>query len=444
LKVVLGIPWYFPHSIGGTEVYVATLCHELQKLDVECLVATPSVDGKAITSNHGGVRVVHYPGPLRISPSESILATAPADALSELLASEQPDVYHQHDWSLNCGLTHLQAARRLRIPTIITLHLPKLVCRMSTMMYHGHLQCDGKIVEQRCAECFLTTRGLPSALAGLISKIPTDAAAGLAHLAGVGRLFSGRNTARQFAEGLRSVADTVDRIITVSQWLKQALHVNGVPESKLWSIRSGVDPEVALLAAAGKEHRRCSGLLRIGFLGRWNSAKGLHVLVAALQRLPPTMYTLRVLAAGVDAESVAYRQKIEKMVVGKPQFQLFSNKPRSAVSEFFQDIDVLAVPSQWLENAPLVVLEANAWKVPVVGSSLGGIREMVRHQVDGLLVPHDDIEAWASAFSRLANDPNLLSRLRENILPVRTMRDTASEMLALYRTIARAKSMPAT
>jgi glycosyltransferase involved in cell wall biosynthesis len=80
----------------------------------------------------------------------------------------------------------------------------------------------------------------------------------------------------------------------------------------------------------------------------------------------------------------------------------------------------------------------------VVGSSLGGIREMVRHQVDGLLVPHDDIEAWASAFSRLANDPNLLSRLRENILPVRTMRDTASEMLALYRTIARAKSMPAT
>src|SRR5262249_49462193 len=130
--------------------------------------------------------------------------------------------------------------------------------------------------------------------------------------------------------------------------------------------------EVALLAAARKERRRCSGPLRIGFLGRWNFAKGLHILVAALQRLPPTMYTLRVLAAGVDAESVVYRQKIEKMVAGQPQFQLFSNKPRSAVSEFFQDIDVLAVPSQWLENAPLVVLEANAWRVPVVGSSLGG------------------------------------------------------------------------
>src|SRR5262249_19651551 len=90
LKVVLGIPWYFPHSIGGTEVYVAALSHELQKLDVECLVATPSIDGKAVTSHYRGVRVFHYPGQLRISPSESILATAAADALKELLSSEQP------------------------------------------------------------------------------------------------------------------------------------------------------------------------------------------------------------------------------------------------------------------------------------------------------------------------------------------------------------------
>src|SRR6516164_5303628 len=80
LKVILGIPWYFPHSIGGTEVYVAALGHELQKLDVECLVATPSEDGEAATSTYRGVRVVHYPGPVRNSPSESILASVPAGA----------------------------------------------------------------------------------------------------------------------------------------------------------------------------------------------------------------------------------------------------------------------------------------------------------------------------------------------------------------------------
>jgi glycosyltransferase involved in cell wall biosynthesis len=312
------------------------------------------------------------------------------------------------------------------------------------MMYQGQSQCDGKILEQRCTQCFLTTRGVPSPLAGLISKIPSEAAAGLAHLAGIGRLFSGRDTARQYAEGLRSVADTVDRVLTVSQWLKEALRINGVPTHKLSSIRSGVDPDLALKAmASGTGQRRRGGPLRIGFLGRWNWAKGLHVLVEALQRLPPTMYTLRVMAVGGDVGSNAYRQQIEEMINRQPQFQLFSDQPRAAVSDFFQDIDVLAVPSQWLENAPLVVLESNAWKVPVVGSRLGGIREMVQDQTDGLLVPHDDIDAWASAFNRLATDSSLLPRLRENILPVRTMRDTASDMLALYGTVLREKTVPA-
>jgi hypothetical protein len=36
------------------------------------------------------------------------------------------------------------------------------------------------------------------------------------------------------------------------------------------------------------------------------------------------------------------------MVSKQPRFQLFADQPRSAVKEFLQNIDVLAVPSQWL------------------------------------------------------------------------------------------------
>ena len=58
---------------------------------------------------------------------------------------------------------------------------------------------------------------------------------------------------------------------------------------------------------------------------------------------------------------------------------------------FLSRIDVLAVPSQWLETGPLVVLEAFAAGTPVIGSDLGGIRELVSDGRDGLLVPHDDV-----------------------------------------------------
>ena len=85
------------------------------------------------------------------------------------------------------------------------------------------------------------------------------------------------------------------------------------------------------------------------------------------------------------------------------------------------------------------MLEANAWKIPVVGSDLGGVREMVQHEVDGLLVPHANIEAWTDALRKLAQDPVFLQRLRSNIPPVRTMRDTARDMMDLYHMVLRVR-----
>jgi glycosyltransferase involved in cell wall biosynthesis len=100
----------FPNSIGGMELYVATLSAELQKHDISCVVVVPETDGKAAASSHRNVRVEHIN----------------AENFGEWLTAERPDVYHQHDWSLNCSLSHLRAAKELGIPTITTLHLAKV------------------------------------------------------------------------------------------------------------------------------------------------------------------------------------------------------------------------------------------------------------------------------------------------------------------------------
>ena len=43
------------------------------------------------------------------------------------------------------------------------------------------------------------------------------------------------------------------------------------------------------------------------------------------------------------------------------------------------NFDLLAVPSQWMETGPIVVLEAHAVGTPVLGANLGGIAELVHH-----------------------------------------------------------------
>jgi len=97
--------------------------------------------------------------------------------------------------------------------------------------------------------------------------------------------------------------------------------------------------------------------------------------------------------------------------------------------------DLVAVPSLWLETGPLVVLEAFAAGIPVLGSRLGGIAELVRHGVDGWLAEAGDVRAWQRALRHLVNDPSLLTTLRQGIQPVRTTRDVASETLNLYERV---------
>jgi glycosyltransferase involved in cell wall biosynthesis len=174
--------------------------------------------------------------------------------------------------------------------------------------------------------------------------------------------------------------------------------------------------------------------LRVGFLGRWDPVKGVHILVDAFKRLPAELpIALDVRAVGGEGEMAEYRHDVQASAVGDRRISFLSTAPDAEVGAFLAGLDVLAVPSQWLETGPLVVLEAFAAGTPVIGSDLGGIKELVGHERDGLLVPHDDVRAWTTAMLRLVRDRALHLRLRQGIGPVRKMTDVARDMAAVYR-----------
>jgi glycosyltransferase involved in cell wall biosynthesis len=97
--------------------------------------------------------------------------------------------------------------------------------------------------------------------------------------------------------------------------------------------------------------------------------------------------------------------------------------------------DFLAVPSQWIETGPLVALEAFAAGIPVIGWKLGGIAEIVRDGVDGLLIEPGPIVRWAEILRRVTEDARLRAQLKAGVRPPRTSVQVASEMLALYESL---------
>jgi glycosyltransferase involved in cell wall biosynthesis len=68
----------------------------------------------------------------------------------------------------------------------------------------------------------------------------------------------------------------------------------------------------------------------------------------------------------------------------------------------------------------------------VIGSNLGGIAELVKHQLDGLLVKPESHAQWTRTLQELADHPEAVDRLRSGVRPPRKMAAVADEMAALY------------
>ena len=96
------------------------------------------------------------------------------------------------------------------------------------------------------------------------------------------------------------------------------------------------------------------------------------------------------------------------------------------------DLDVVIVPSIWIENAPFIIREAFAARVPVIASNLGGMAEMVRDGIDGLLFTPGDAAALAAVLSRLLDEPLLLPALRTGIRIPMSIEEDAAALRQMY------------
>ena len=439
LRVVHCVGFYFPDSTGGTEVYVRDLVSALSRhaTDGTIIAAT---DGAYDRYSWNGVNVVRYP-----IDAPEIQRVRDKDVrkrrtlFQEIVEAARPDVFHLHSWTSGAGLRHLRQVARMDIPAVVTMHVPSPICMRGTMLLNDERPCDGRIDDRRCARCWALDRGLPSPAAYLVSRLPrwdvTDSAISrLSQRAAT--LLSARAAAATKARQLRSMATLSERIVAPSEWVRAALAENAIPPEKV--VVSG---QSASAEFSARKPRPLQGADRreivIGFLGRLERYKGADMLVRALARLPSDLpVQLRIAGVGQDA---AFARKMQEAARQDSRIHLMGLVEHERVPEFLSDIDVLAVPSRYMETGPIVVQEARALGIPVMGADLGGISERVRDGVDGWLLPFDDPGPWAEAIRVAATDRAEVARLSSNMHRTRSIDDVALDMATLYREIMAAR-----
>ena len=250
----------------------------------------------------------------------------------------------------------------------------------------------------------------------------------------MGSALAGRALAEQKRADILALGSLADRVVAVCGWLRDSLIANGLDPEHVVLSRQGV---AAASAPATVRPSRDVGPLRVGYLGRITSVKGLDVLVrAALKAAEQCQLELYVAGATQNAEDVEYLARVRAESDGCGAIHWVGALDAQQRDAFLAGIDILAVPSVLLETGPLVVLEAHAAGVPVLGSDLGGIAELITHGRDGLLVRHGDVSSWTQELVHCARDRELLAALRSGIRPVRTTGEVVQDMLRVYRDIS--------
>lgn len=184
------------------------------------------------------------------------------------------------------------------------------------------------------------------------------------------------------------------------------------------------------------ERRSCQPTLL--FVGGLERRKGLDYLVEALPKIAEQIPDVRLIVVaksgfrGTDQvstfESQARRLGVDRRILFRDSVD------QNTLLSFYSDCDLVVLPSR-NEGWGLSLMEAMACGKPVVATRVGGIPELVRDGVDGLLVDPGDVEQLSSAVAKLLLDPETRSEMaRAGGAHVKSFAwdDTARTVLAAY------------
>ncbi len=213
----------------------------------------------------------------------------------------------------------------------------------------------------------------------------------------------------------RAAAGWADRTIFISQplidWARtERILKKGQPVEKIYS---GIELEKFRPATAAQrlEARNRWGMPEsafvVGIVSKLWEGKGHATLIEAFSRWSTAAQNSRLVIVGegplrAELEASACRKGLGRKI----RFTGFQPDVASILAMF----DLAVLPS-YFEGMGRVLLEAMAMGIPVIGSDVGGIPDLLRHGREGFLVPPGDPSALASAVRVIIDDPHLAAAM---------------------------------
>ncbi|HPQ39171.1 MAG TPA: glycosyltransferase [bacterium] len=412
---ILQVIHRYPRTHGaGSENYTRQICCELSKRHTVAVVTRGSgffdgPFGELFPANgypHPVYRYFRHPRDTGI-PEREYWNPGLDDAFQRFIHSWKPDIIHfQHAVELSISLIH--AAARLRCPILFTLHDFWTLCPGILMLNHRGRICEPKMTPDACRWCMFRSFHAPRILA------------------------SGQSLYRIRRERMREALNRCDRILCPSMTLKTLVEDTDVPSERLIHWPFGINLEFSGTPKTPTDviHHP----IQFGYTGTLAHQKGVDILLQAFLSLPPDLISRAELTVhGDDTADPSIQRRVRhwKQTFNTPSIRFAGGYSPSDIERIHQSLDVAIVPSIWLENRPLTILEAFAAGNPVVGSRIGGIEEMLQTGGGWLFAPGSP-DALRDVLSNIIQSPDTIGLCRKSIPVVPGVAEECQRLEQIY------------
>lgn len=430
----------FTRQIGGGQSYTQDLATGLATRGHRVTVLEPmdagANGGDALVQsgawNGIDVRSVRLPLPGEtLEEQNTQLSPARIDLFCQILRTIGPDVVQIN------GLmpTMVRACNALGIRHVVVAHHPGEVCPKGDLLTPEDAICTAVPAPSVCGPCVLRCKkgglGIGRALALMPMGLHRWIGKRLARnnpLGYLGRVLYIPWMTEQQLLGLASYLREAQTIVAPSRSMATALVRAGAPDGRVKVLNHGIHP-LARTPITGLGHRP----LRFGFVGRIDHAKGVHVLLKAMQMAGiDGKAELHVYGDATRAHDLDAWHSVLKTLGPAPWLHLHGRFDRDKLAQVYAVLDVVVLPAICPESFGLVVAEALSAGRPVLSTRCGGPEDQIEDRANGWLVCPNDPVALSERIRQLAATPSMVEAAALNCQINKTHGQYVNEMEHIF------------
>ena len=427
MKILLASHLFFPEYRAGTEVLVLELAKSLRSRGHAVFIVTCSrheqkddaADSWLSKDNYDGFDVFHINFGTRNnkrSVAHHVNSPKRVALLKDVIAEISPDLVHFHHIN-GFSAAAVSEVKKSGIPVFFTATDFWTICsRTSLFIPHKNTVCSGPESPAKCLAC--ATPKLPAWVSKAAVSIIGSGAANLSDAAA--QIYSMKTRLSDIAEHINSA----NGIFTGTRFQADMLMRYGISATRMKVVPYGVRLGELPARAATPSTISPASPLKIVFIGSLTHIKGAHVLLEALQKLPPEkLACLDVKIYGKTRTDEEHYGDLLKAQAAKLHgvASLLGTFPHEQIGTILRNAHLCVVASIWYENAPLVLCSAIAAGTPVLVSDFGGMTEVIQEGINGFQFTAGDSTQLAEILSRQIDNADCL-------------RKAAHQQSATYRT----------